>query len=215
METYYDSATGVVRNKQYLTLVEAPEELALSVADLKKHLRLRADDTTEDADLETIIMAATQQIDGAKAWLGRALVTQTWRMILDQFPCGNIIIPLPPLQEVVSVKYIDGNGDEQTMVEDTDYEVVSDVEPAFIKPVYGGSWPAVRTGAAVRVEFVCGYGDDDTDVPELIKKYLKIICGDLYQNRESNIVGTTVAEVPHFREMLENLRVRGADNETG
>ena len=57
--------------------------------------------------------------------MGRALLTQTWDMYLDEFPCaGEIIIPLSPLQSVTSVSYVDQHGATQTWAS-ANYRIVS------------------------------------------------------------------------------------------
>ena len=69
----------------------------------------------EDALLSGLIRAAVAQIDGRDGWLGRQLITATWRLALPAFPCGVLVVPLPPLQEITRIEYIDVTGDEQTL----------------------------------------------------------------------------------------------------
>ena len=197
--------------KEYLTRILAPAKTPVAINDLKKHLRLREDDTAEDAYLTSILNAATGFIDGRDGWLGRCLISQKWRMVLDYFP-DKIIIPLPPLISVDSITYIDSDGDTQT-ISSANYRVVSDIEPAIIEPVEGYSWPTPDCiDAAVRVNFTAGYGTDAASVPDMIRHYIKIVCGDMYANRESIVIGTIASRLEHIADMLENFRIRGATN---
>jgi uncharacterized phiE125 gp8 family phage protein len=191
-----------------LSLVTAPADPAITLDDVKLDLRIGTDvDEVEDDLLERFISAATGLIDGRDGWLGRALITQEWALILDCFPsCDKINIPLPPLQSVESVVYIDADGEEQTLDED-EYRVVNSTEPGFIEAV--NSWPQTKdVAAAVTISFIAGYGDADTDIPETIKQWLRACVGEFYMNREISVLGVSIAQVPHYQNMLENFRVR-------
>lgn len=206
-----------------LVRVSAPEEPVVSLEDARRHMRVdtfQPEQThPDDADITAFVQAATDEIDGRNGWLGRALVTQTWKLLLDEFPgsfrfgCnrhGRIALPLPPLQSVTSVKYIDADGVEQTLTADTDYRVVTDAEPGFVEPLYGKTWPSARDEAnAVRITYVAGYGDSGDDVPALLRSYVKIAAAFRYQFRELGIAGTEVPTVKHLVAALENYRMRG------
>lgn len=194
-----------------LTRVTAPATTILSLAEAWLHLRLDPNDgasTPEDSLITSLIAAATSEIDGGPGWLNRALITQTWKLTLDEFPCWQIRLPLPPLQSVTHVKYIDANGTEQTLSSAL-YRVMTDGEPGYIEPIYNGSWPVTRDeSGAVRITFVCGYGAASA-VPELIKAYMKFRVGQMFEHREAVIAGAAIAEVPWAKEMLASYIFRG------
>lgn len=161
-----------------LKLVTAPVAEPLTAAECKARIGLGSE--VDDATVNAWIKAERQKLDGATGWLGRALITQTWDLILDAFPCEwwadhrwqrEIILPLPPLQQVVSVKYLDGSGVEQTW-DSTLYRVIQD-EPAKLLPIEGQVWPSTLWGqGSVTIRFRCGYGDNGGDVPEAIRDAL-------------------------------------------
>src|SRR6185369_8190715 len=94
-----------------LYLIAAPESAVVSLDDMKEHLRVDADNTDDDDVIDAFTAATTQHLDGRDGLLGRALIDQTWELRLSWFPCyGLLRLPLPPLIEVVSVKYIDADG---------------------------------------------------------------------------------------------------------
>src|SRR5262245_18579900 len=111
-----------------LKLITPPADL-ISLAEAKAHLRVDHDD--DDATITFLISAATQYADARTGWLGRALMSQTWDLVVDAFPTSTrccwpvapvtvssaaaIQIPWPPLETVSSVKYLDADGVQQTM----------------------------------------------------------------------------------------------------
>lgn len=158
-----------------LKLTGAPAAEPVSVAEVRAWLDIGSE--VADSTLTSLIAAARQDIDGAAGWLGRALVTQTWQLRMDRFPCGEIRLPLRPLQSVDSVVYADVDGVDQTISAD-DYAVETG-EAALLLPAYGKSWPAARCfPGSVRVTYVAGYGAA-ADVPEPIRQAIALQVGHL------------------------------------
>jgi uncharacterized phiE125 gp8 family phage protein len=154
-----------------LVLVTPPTVEPLTGAEVKVRLNIGPEMTDETAD--SLIKAAREMIDGRDGWLGRALVTQTWQGTLDGFPCREIRLPLPPLQGVNAVQYLDDNGSPQEL-DSSDYQIMQGARP-YIVPAFGKSWPSTRCGPdAVSIEFVAGYGDNPEDVPEPIRSAIAL-----------------------------------------
>ena len=171
-----------------LTLIQAPSEEPITVEEAKASPSLRVTTAAHDTDIGTLITTAR---DMAETITRRAFITQTWELVLDGFPTGGIVLPMPPLQSVASIKYIDDNGDQQTL-DALLYAVDADSEPGLIVPAYGESWPSTRDEVnAVRVRFVAGYGSKD-DVPEAIKTWIKMRVGTLFVNSTTIVTGTIV-----------------------
>jgi len=162
----------------------APDELPVSVDDVRFDLRLI--DTSQDDAIESYIAAAVEELDGKDGTLGRALVTQSWELILDRFPCASEIkIPLPPLQEVTGITYLDTNGDAQTLATSV-YAVDTASEPGVVSLKYGQTWPSTRCQrGAVTIAFTCGYGVS-SDVPESIRSAVKLEVADRLEQRSDN-----------------------------
>jgi uncharacterized phiE125 gp8 family phage protein len=177
-----------------LTLITAPSAEPISVSEAKASPSLRVAVATDDTDIGTLITTARKL---AETYTLHALVTQTWELVLDGFPTGGIVVPLPPLQSVTSVKYIDTDGTQQTLSALL-YSVDTDTIPGLITPAYGEVWPVTRDEVnAVRVRFVAGFGAA-SDVPEDIKSWIKIMVGTMYDNPQAVVVGVgqTVAPIP-------------------
>jgi uncharacterized phiE125 gp8 family phage protein len=102
---------------------------------------------------------------------GRAFITQTWRVTLDGFPAA-IQLPGAPLASVESIKFYDTDGVQRTL-DPQDYLVDTASEPGYVVPAPGKGWPATYGRInAVEVQYVCGFGSDDTAVPDEIKGYI-------------------------------------------
>lgn len=178
-----------------------PAAEPVTLADVEGQCR---ESLAEQSAIINLFIAAVRQ--RAEAMTRRALVTQQWRVALDRFPSGRdpIILPLPPLQTVEIVKYIDGDGIEQTM-DPLTYRVITDAEPGQIIPVYGGAWPSARSDVgAVTVEFTCGYGDAGAAVPEGIRQWILMNVAALYENREVTGIAAKGAEF-NFTSLADGL----------
>lgn len=167
-------------------ITPAALESVIAMDLLFKHLKL------EDADEEQIVQAyaeaAVGVIDGPGGWLGRALGVQTLEARLDGFGCELLALTCPPLIEIVSVKYDDVDGVEQTLAAD-----VYEIDPAGVALARGKSWPATAYGrGVVRVRYEAGY---EVGIPAAIRSAILLMVGDLYANRETGVVGTVSADV--------------------
>jgi uncharacterized phiE125 gp8 family phage protein len=185
-----------------LTLVTAPAAEPLSATEAKDHLR--EDGTGQDSLITSLIVAARQY---GETVTRRAWVTQTWDLKLDGFPaCGVIDVPLPPLQSVTSVTYLDESGVSQTLSAGS-YTVDIAGEPGRIVRAYGAAWPTTRYGtpSAVTVRFVAGYGLA-VAVPDVLKHAMRLMIGHWYANRENVALGTIATEVPFAADALLQTR---------
>lgn len=181
-----------------LTLNAAPATDPLTLAEAKAHLRVTA--TDEDALITSLITAAT---DSAEIFTGRALVTQTWDLTLDSFPCV-IEVPKPPLVSVTSITYIDTDGATQTLAT-TEYTVDTKSEPGRIVPAYGKYWPSTReVPNAVTIRFVAGYGNAAA-VPKSIKQGMLMQIEHMFDNRGTVNIGNVVNEIPLTMQSLYNM----------
>lgn len=176
-------------------LITPPATTPVSLTEAKTHLRI--DGTNDDAAIAAYIEAATK---ATEAFLGRALVDQTWQLVLDSFPTGidlEIKIPKPPLIAVTSIVYDDSNGQEQPLTPDN-YFVDNVSEPGWVVPASGSlSWPApIAAINSVRINFRAGYLDNNSPpaniVPGDIKSAILLTIGTLFEQREAQVVGDNV-----------------------
>jgi uncharacterized phiE125 gp8 family phage protein len=170
-----------------LELVTAPGKETVLLSHAKAWLRV---EHTDDDTLITGLIASARV--RAESETARAFITQTWDLKLDAFS-DSIPLPLPPVQSVTSIKYIDTDGAEQSF---TDFVLTQCKGITYIVLAYEKSWPAIRSVPdAITIRFVAGYGDDPGDVPEPIKSAIKVTVADYYENRESIVIGTSAVEI--------------------
>lgn len=210
-----------------LKVIAEPTSEQISVADARQHLNLTAmgsPPTHPDDNLlvDVYIPAAREFCEGETE---RALATQTLEMALNGFPNGypwawpgyvwpsgigantfysglmtGIPLPMSPVQQVVSVKYTDGDGNEQTL-DPTTYVLDDWSALNVLNLASGSSWPTTQqTPKAVRITYVAGYalpGDSPTvwPLPRLLRSAMLLTIGHLYENREST-TDLRLMEVP-------------------
>ncbi len=170
-----------------LKIITPPTVEPVTLKEIKAQLRIDVDD--EAALLEGYIQAAREDCED---FHGRSYVQRTLEYILDRFPARDrIMLPRPPVQEVISVTYLDRDGVEHTF---TDWLPALDGDPAVIRT---RSWPSARLypAGAVRVRYVAGYPareGRDTDyranIPWAVKAAVLQTAGTYYEYRE-NVAG--------------------------
>jgi uncharacterized phiE125 gp8 family phage protein len=185
-----------------LKLITAPTIEPVSLVEARNHLKLEATGSPpthpDDALVSSLIKTTRMHLDGRDGLLSRALITQTWELVLDKFPDSDIRIRLAPLQSIVSVKYDDPNAVEQT-VASSNYMVDITSMPGWVVPITGFAWPVpLDTINAVRIRFVAGYGAAASDVPEPIRQAMLLLIGHWYENRELVALGHIAPEFPYM-----------------
>lgn len=131
-----------------------PRALPVHRDAVKLHVRLGTDVSGEDAAIDSYIREATQAVEQDS---GRALVMQTVKTYLDQFPLpsgnysgmesvpmNNIEIRHCPVYSFDSLTYTDYNGTEQTWNLSTSAQYNTTDEPATLRYKWGGMWPVAR-----------------------------------------------------------------------
>jgi hypothetical protein len=208
----------------------APATRPLSLDEVKLDRGIEDDD--HDTLVESAIDAAVEGLDGYAGDLGRALITQTWKLYLDRFPpigsrdfhgysrpalwsglhpshrWRRIALPLPPLISVTSIHYVDPNGVDQVM--DPSLYVVRDGPVGCIDLAYGAAWPSARCQPrAISIIFVAGYGPNPEDVPAPIRAAMKLMIGGLYEVREDLTAATgALLQNPTLDRLLSKFRLK-------
>lgn len=186
-----------------LKLITAPAAEPVSLAEAKAQCRI--DGSDEDALIALMISAARR---AAEIRSGRALVTQTWELALDAFPASAIELPMPPVQSIVSIKYLDAAGVEQT-IDAADYALDTyGSQRHWVLPAQNVSWPDTLDAAnAVKIRFTAGYGAA-ADVPQDIKMWILLALGTMVKHRETTAEGQLV-ELPgdYWQSLLDPYRI--------
>lgn len=177
-----------------LEKVSNPTQYPVTLAEIKRHLRVTTDD--DDSLLTDYIASATEycedQVPGA-----RSFMSQTWDWKIHFFPGDSFEVPRPPLQSLTHIKYYATNSSTgTTTLSSTNYLVhIPTNMPGQIElhPEVG-AWPSVADRAdAVQVRLISGW----TIAPNQVKQAVKLLVGHWYSNREDVLVGTISAPIPH------------------
>lgn len=186
-----------------LSLVTAPTLEPLLLREVKDWLLgPEHDDHSLDGKLFLCMQAAREYLEGKYGLTGLLLSSQTWDLILDRFPASDQIrIPLYPLQEVSSLKYMDSDGVEATWAA-SNYTVDTDSEPGRIVLTYGNSWPSVTLAPMnpIKIRFVGGYDPAGNLIPSspqgtarrkrlphLLKIAMLMLVGHYFENPEATV----------------------------
>jgi uncharacterized phiE125 gp8 family phage protein len=190
-------------------VITPPAAEPITIEECRLHLRLVATGSPPEHEHDSMILA---ELSAAREWAenftGRALAPQTLEIALDYFPCVAIVLPRAPIAGVISVKYIDEAGVQQTL-SPTAYQLDAYSEPARLMLSSSFAFPALSATAInpIVVRYDAGYslpGDSPQSTPLLppsIRAALLLILGDLYENAEdSNDLNLT--QIPRGAEAL-------------
>ena len=166
---------------QSLSLVTAATVWPVTTDEVNEQLRI---DSSDDAQLiNRLIAAATSYVDGLGV-LGGAMVSQTWRQVV-QNPGSKVDLRMHPVQSLSAVKYYDTSGAPQTDTVEN-YQLIGGDNWAYVEPKTGNAWPtAYDRPDAIQIEFVAGYGAAATDVPDGIRHALMMLIAHWYEHREA------------------------------
>jgi uncharacterized phiE125 gp8 family phage protein len=173
-----------------VTQIAAPEYPPVTLDMVKLHCR--GDGTVEDSLLAAFVGAA---VGACQHRLGRSLMEQKWRVTVDAFP-ATIRLPNPEILSLDSIKYRDSAGVQQDLDLST-YELVGDT----LHLAEGVQLPDVGSGVGVvNIDYTAGYGTGSEQaqqdaVPDAIKTWILLTVATMYANRESIVVGASVASI--------------------
>lgn len=169
------------RSRKVLDPTFVPEVGIRAVSLTEAKLRLRVDTSSEDNDITLSLDAA---ISWCQQYTNRQFIRAGYIVTLDDFPRGPIVLDAAPLVSITTLKYVNTAGTLTTWAS-SNYTVDIASEPGRVFPAYGIDWPEIREpGAAVQVQYVCGYGTATTDVPNDIRAAILTLTATLYRNRE-------------------------------
>jgi hypothetical protein len=195
-----------------MKIIAEPTGEQIDLATTYTHLSLTPDGSPlshpDDAWLSDIAIPAAREY--CETETERALATQTVEMGLNGFPGTygwtyplawygslpsyfhyGIPLPMSPVQQIVSVTYVDGNSIVQT-IDPTTY-ALDDWSPMNVLNLAPGTtaWPiAQQVPMAIKIRYIAGYSlpGDSPDVwplPKLVRAAMLIMVGHFYENRES------------------------------
>lgn len=160
-----------------IQMISAPVVEPVTLAELKSHLSLSADDENELISMLIVVARAT-----IERMTGRLLITQSWRLGFDMVPAdGLLVLPIAPIQTVSAVIIHDGLGGS-TVWPGSSYTLDLVGEPARLlfndtPPIPG------RRLAGVEIDVIAGYGATAASVPAELVQAVKLTAAHWYARR--------------------------------
>jgi uncharacterized phiE125 gp8 family phage protein len=177
----------------------------VTTAYAKSHLRV--DITDDDTLIGNLVTAAREWCE---QYCNRSFVQHSYRADLPYF-CEPITLPWGPVQSITHIKYYD------TSSPSTLQTLSSNVYALSYDTIYrnaGESWESVYPRAdTVQITYVTGWKDTASPQgvgPSLsgaVKSAILMIVGDLYENREAQIVGVNRMDNPTVKHLLTPFRI--------
>ena len=176
----------------------------VSTAEAKSHLRVEIDD--DNTLIASLVTAARQYCE---KYCNRSFIQHTYRADLSNF-CDTIELPMGPVQSITHIKYYDTSSPSAlTTLSDDVYQLNYDT----VRRVHGQSWESVFPRFdAVQITYVSGWKDNSSPqgigeaVPQAVCSAIKLLVGDMYENREAAIVGLSRMENPTAHRLLDGYR---------
>jgi uncharacterized phiE125 gp8 family phage protein len=170
-----------------LSLLTPPAEEPLALADAKTWLKL--DQDADDDLVRALIVAARLQVE---AVTGRLMVTQTWRLTLDAWPCDAVVpVPLVPLAGLSAAEVVGADGAATALDLDT-ITVDTASRPARLLV---GTRPPARAFAGIHFDLTAGYGAA-ADVPAPFVQAMRSLIAHWYENRNLLAAPGADAQMP-------------------
>jgi len=182
---------------KYLEVTSYHKTQIVSTADLKTHLRITFSD--DDTYIDELELAAVRRLE---EFTNRFLLETTVTQYGNKFSDLEILFksPVQAGSERVS-SFTDG---AWLLMAISETEFVYAIEPSrlYIRPT--ASLPvADDVFEAWKVSYDVGYASV-ADIPRPLIQAIKIMVADMYENRQSVIVGKIVSEIPKTAQYLMN-----------
>lgn len=153
----------------------------------------------DDAQFLQIISSAREWVE---KYTGLFLAPRTIEIARDAFPNCAMTLEGFPVTSIVSVKYLDESGIEQTLSSAL-YFLDDYQNPSSLINVIDTQWPSTLNSAnAVKVRYVAG----STTIDASVKAAILLLVGHLYFNRGDDYKDPNYLGVPAVRALLQGSR---------
>ena len=138
-------------------------------------------DITDDDDV--IIQKIWEAADLITNQTNYCFTSQTWELALDSWSDEVALLPAP-VASITSVTYVDADDAGQTL-DSSNYELDDYGIVPILRPAYNVTYPVNRGHTNdIKIRYVAGVADITT-IPGSMIAALKMIVGDIYENREA------------------------------
>jgi uncharacterized phiE125 gp8 family phage protein len=194
------------KGNRFWKIITEPTSYPVTITEIKEFARI--DGNEEDSILEVFLSGVVNNVE---AYLGRALITRTYKMVMDEWNDREIELPMPPLISVSSIKTIDEDNVETTY-DSSNYFVITESIPGRVVIKKDSIMPTNtdRDKAGYSITWNAGY----TDIPKQIKIAIMQWVTMIYENRsmvenEMNTINrVTELQIPNeVKKILQPFRV--------
>lgn len=187
-----------------LVMKEAPTQndinSILSLDSVKKYLRIL--DNDEDETITSCILSAISEAEGLT---NRQFTRATYELYLSNFPRENFKFPKNPIQEIISIEYMDLEGNYQ-IIDSSSYYLYKIYEVGYIAFETFPNINVKNHKQAIKITFKSGFLDGT--FPNDLRQWLKVRVNTLFEYREELVAGTIVAETKHVDKILDKYKIR-------
>lgn len=171
-------------------LLAGPAQEPVSLAEARAFLRLDGD--AEDALVQTLVTAARLHVEAITA---RAMIAQTWRLVLDAWPPdGAVRLPVGPALSLVAVTAFDDQDDPHELGPD---QFTLDAQtPRLLLPARIEGMPTLRRRLGLEIDWVAGFGETAEAVPADLRHAMLVLVAYWFDNRDAVMVAGSGAVVP-------------------
>ncbi len=184
------------------TIVNFPAVEPIGLSEAKRWLRV--DHADDDGLIASLIKAARERIESRT---GRALMAQTWRIILDQWPAeARVALPILPVISVTAVRVLDVAGNAAVLA-----STLYTLEPGMEPPVLAVKSPPApgRARSGIEIDVVAGYGIAATDCPEPLRQAMRLLLVAAYEargperegGRRPDVIGEVEGLIAPYRQL--------------
>ncbi len=146
----------------------APASEPITLAEAK--LYLRVDSSNEDSLIIDLIVAARMS---AESWLKSSLITQTWKLVYNDYLDDAVVLPMPPIVSVTSVVVVNRDATTQTISASNYYLNAAKNMLLFDNYV---------SGFSIEITYNTGYGTA-SQIPQPIKYGMLAHIAAMYDER--------------------------------
>ena len=170
-------------------LVEEPAVEPVALSEAKDHLRV--DQAADDGLIESLIVAARTHVERET---GLALIEQTWRLYLDDWPEDRCVRLRPyPVRHLERATIFDAEGDPHDIP--ADWLRLDTVSRPGRLHVSDAAPPGASMNG-IEIEFVAGFAESPPDVPDGLKRAILLLVAQWYEFRGAYAASDQPVAVP-------------------
>ena len=174
----------------------------VSLDDAKEHLRVLHND--DDTYITSLIYASQLT---AEYYSNIDFTSDNWLFTCDTWE-QTLSIPYQKVFKITSLKYYDDNGALQGLTANTDFYSDAGSLPARITLTDGTTYPSLRNGTGnILIHFQTDILDYRMDAHA--KQAVMIMIADMYENRQSVVVGRIASSIPKTSQyLLDTIKIQ-------